>query len=199
MAEIDNGDVLRIGCAWIYDSSYEITNVYHTLVTAGGAKDFVDIIDDVQEYVDALYTNMDTMIVNDQVVDRISIANVTQDLIFGSINYGVLAAGGSAGAPTAAGVAVLAWARTQKSRVQIRKYLGVCSTAQMVDGAWGGPIQSAAYDDMLYHIDANVLTDGLTLMGVAWNRTLLTYTVATGVATAGEPAYQRRRKRGRGS
>lgn len=199
MAEIDNGDVLRIGTSWVYDDAYEITNVWHALVVAGGAKDFAEIIDDIQEYVDALYTEMDTLITNQQVVDRISIANVTQALVFGSINYGSLAAGGAAGDPVAAGVCVLAWARTLKSRVQIRKYYGVCVETNMVDGTWNSPIREAAFTDMEYHIATNVMTDSLSLQGVAWNRELSTHTVATGVATAGEPTYQRRRRRGRGS
>lgn len=199
MAEIDNGDVLRIGCAWVYDDAYEVTNVWHALAGSGANKAFVDIIDDVQEYVDALYTEMDTYLHEDMVVDRISVANVTQDLVFGSINYGVLAAGNMTLDPVAAGVALLAWARTLKSRVQIRKYYGVCGETSLTDGVWVSSIRTAAYTDMEYHIATNVMTDGLALTGVAWNRATLTYTLATGVATSAEPVYQRRRRRGRGS
>lgn len=199
MADIDNGDVLRIGCSWIYDDAYEIANVYHVLCTSGAGKDFADIIDDIQQYVDLLYAEMDVFLSTDMVVDRISVANVTQDLIFGSINYGLLAAGGMGGDPVAAGTCLLAWARTLKSRVQIRKYYGVCGEASLEAGAWKGDIQTAAYSDLADHISSQAMTDGLTMTGVAWNRALLTYTLATGVATAGEPAYQRRRRRGRGS
>lgn len=199
MSDIDNGDVLRIGCSWIYDNAYEIANVYHALVTSGGNKDFADIIDDVQEYVDGLYTEMDTHLSIDMDVDRISVANVSQVLVFGSINYGVLASGGSGGDPLAAGVCLLAWARTLKSRVQIRKYLGVLTETDMVGGTWIAGVQTAAYTDLEYHITSQAMTDGLTMTGVAWNREFSSYTLATGVATAGEPTYQRRRRRGRGS
>lgn len=199
MADIDNGDVLRIGTSWIYDGDYEVTNVWHALCTSGAGKDFADIIDDVQEYVDALYTEMDVFLSTLMLVDRISIANVTQRLIFGSINYGVLAAGGLVGDPVPAGACLLAWARTLKSRVQIRKYYGVCGESVLTGGVWTGPAQTAAFVDLTYHINSNAMTDGLTMTGVAWNRLLETYTLATGVATAGEPAYQRRRRRGRGS
>lgn len=199
MANIDNGDVLRIGCSWVYDDAYEVANVFHALVTSGGGKDFADIIDDIQEYVDALYAEMDVFLHTLMVVDRISIANVTQDLVFGSINYGLLAQGGGSGDPVAAGCCLLAWARTLKSRVQIRKYYGVCSENQMTLGVWISTIRTAAFTDMEYHVGSNVMTDSLALTGVAWNRATLTHTLATGVATAAEPAYQRRRRRGRGS
>lgn len=199
MADIDNGDVLRIGTSWIYDGAYQVANVWHALVTSGGAKDFADIIDDIQEYVDALYAEMDVFLHTLMVVDRISIANVTQNLVFGSINYGVLAQGGGSGDPVAAGCCLLAWARTLKSRVQIRKYYGVCSENQMTLGLWIATIRTAAFTDMEYHVASNVMTDGLAMTGVAWSRLLSSYTLATGVATAAEPTYQRRRRRGRGS
>ena len=183
----------------MYDDAYEVTNVFHTLVTSGGAKDFADIIDDIQQYMDLMYAEIDVFLSTDMVVDRISIANVTQNLVFGSINWGVLAAGGDAISPTAAGVCLLAWGRTYTPRVQIRKYYGVFTEDSMAVGAWNGPVQTACYTDLESHITSQAMTDGLTLTGVAWNRTARTYTQAHGVATAGEPTYQRRRRRGRGS
>lgn len=199
MSDIDNGDVLRLGASWKYETAYEITNVFHCLVTSGGAKDFVDIIDDVQQYIDLMYDEIDVFLSDEMLVDRISVSNVTQDTVFGSINWGVISQGGSATEATAAGVCLLAWGRTFTPRVQIRKYYGVFTETHMSSGAWSGAIQTACYTDLESHITSQAMVDGLTMTGVAWNRALSTYTQAHGVATADEPAYQRRRRRGRGS
>lgn len=199
MSDVDNGDVLRIGCSWVYNLTDEVTNVYHVLVTSGGAKDFADVIDDIQQYADLMYSDILARLKNNLRVDRISVANVTQNLVFGSINWDVTSAGGEAADALPSGVCLLAWGRTLKPRVQIRKYFGVFSEADMLAGVWSGGAISDAFDAMTKHITSQAMTDGLTVTGVAWNRTLETYTLATGVATADEPTYQRRRRRGRGS
>lgn len=199
MADVDNGDVLRVAATWEYDLTEEVTNVYHVLVTSGGAKDFADVIDDLQQYIDLMYEELDVFLSTKMLVDRISVSNVSQGLVFGTINWGVMAQGGSAADALASGVALLAWGRTFVPRVQIRKYYGVFTETGMTDGQWTAPVQVAAYTDMESHITSQAMTDGLTVTGVAWNRTLESYTTASGVATADEPVYQRRRRRGRGS
>lgn len=199
MADIDNGDVLRLGASWVYDSTEEIANVFHVLCTSGANKDFADIIDDIQQYLDLMFENIDTRLSTDMDVDRISIANVTQNLVFGSINWGVVAQGGDAGDPVASGVCCLAYGRTFKPRVQIKKYYGVFTESSMTAGLWSAAARDDVQTDFEAHIASQAMTDGLTMTGVAWNRILESYTLATGVVVASEPAYQRRRRRGRGS
>lgn len=69
----------------------------------------------------------------------------------------------------------------------------------MQDGIWVQALTNACRDAMLDHILSFEGTEGLVILGVAYNRTLLTTTDALSVDTSAEPAYQRRRRRGRGS
>lgn len=199
VADIDNGDVLRIAASMVFEGTDEVTNVYHALVQSGGNKAFADVIDDIQEYMDLLVDNIDVFLSLSQVADRISISNVTQNLVFGSINWGVFAQGGAGGDVVPTGCCCLAFGRTLKPRVQIRKYYGIFTEVNLTGGLWVAALRAAILTDFEAHLGTFVGTDGLTLKGVAWNRTLSTYTTSTGAIVVAEPAYQRRRKRGRGS
>lgn len=199
MADVDNGDVLRIAATWEYDGTEEITNVFHCLVNSGGDKAFADVSDDIEEYVDLMYANIIDQIRTNQLVDRISVANVTQHLVFGSLSWGVITAGLAAGGPVPSGAACLAYGRTFTPRVQIKKYYGVFTQTALGDGKWVTDTRADVTADFNNHISPQAMTDGLNLTGVAWNRTLETYTLAVSSVTVEEPVYQRRRRRGRGS
>ena len=199
MANIENGDVLRIGATMSYENVFELTNVYHCLVTGGGDKAFSEIIDDIQEYMDAIMADIDTLLLDECRANYLSVANPTQGLVFGSIEWGAFAQGGASADPTAVGVCCLGYARTLAPRVQIRKYYGVFAETQMAAGLWSSAVRTAIVTLMGYHILPQTMTDGLVLMGVAFNRTLKTYQLGQSVTTSAEPTYQRRRRRGRGS
>lgn len=199
MADVDNGDVLRIAATWEYDGTEEVTNVFHVLVTSGGNKAFGDVSDDIEQYIDLMFDNIDTFLSDLMLVDRLSVANVTQHLVFGTLSWGAMAQGGSAGDPTASGVCLLAYGRTYKPRVQIKKYYGVFTEPDINDGSWSVGIRAAVTTDFNAHINPQTMTDGLAITGVAWNRDLETHTLANSSVTVVEPCYQRRRRRGRGS
>lgn len=199
MADINDGDVIRIAGVMKLDLVHEITNVWHLLVLAGGPMTFAAADADFQEYMDLMFLDIDTTITNNQTVDRLEIQNVTTDQVFGSIDWGAFAAGGNAQQHTALGVTAFCWGRTRTPRVQIRKYMGVFTEDDLVDGTWNAAILTDLQTMMDDHITPNIMAGGLELQGVAWNRTAKTYTLATSAAVAPEPAYQRRRKRGRGS
>lgn len=199
MADVENGDILRIGAVMKLETAFDIANVFHCRVISGGAKTYAAVLGDVQEYMDDLYDYIDTYIHNTQLADHLTLANVTQDTVYGALDWGVFAGGSESQDKTAPGVCLLTWARTLKPRVQVRKYWGVFSEVNMTGGLWLTTIQTQCRAALQYHINENTLTDGLELGGVAYNRTLGTYTDPVSVASSGEPSYQRRRKRGRGS
>lgn len=199
MADFDDGDIIRAAGAMIYDGSDEVVNVYHMRVNSGGGKSWAEVDSDIQDYFDQLVDTMDTELSDLMVADRISVSNVTQDTVFGAIPWGVFTQGGNATDATAAGVCCFTFARTRKPRVQIRKYFGVFPKESMALGEWDAGVTAACGDALDYHIAENIMNSGIRLQGVAYNRTLTTYEYAVSVATRGEPAYQRRRKRGVGS
>jgi hypothetical protein len=181
------------------DQTHEITNVWHMLVTEGGGGTFEDSVADIQEYIDLLYDDLDTQFTNNQFADHLEVQNMTSEEVFGSIDWGTFTQGGNADQHTALGVCVFAWGRTRKPRVQIRKYFGVFTEGEAIDGVWQSSVLGAVNGSMAVHIDAQVLTGGLGLRGVAYNRDTGIHTFATSHVSSSEPAYQRRRKRGRGS
>lgn len=199
MADVDNGDILRIGASWLLSAIYEIANVYHVQVTSGGGIDYDDAIADVGEYLEDIYTEIEPQLSSAMAADHFSLANLTQDTTVGAQDWAVPQVGDAAGDFVAPGVALLSWARTLTPRVQSRKYWGVFGEAFMGLGLWSGTVQTACEAAHQIHAGSFVGTNGLTIKGVAYNRTLETITQLTTVTSTLEPAYQRRRKRGRGS
>lgn len=199
VAEIDNGDILRIGATWQFEGAYEVTNVWHAKVVAGGGITYAAGALDVQDYMADIYVQIEPRLSSSMLTDFLTLSNVTQDTTFGAIAWQGLIQGDVVSQVTAPGVTLFAWARTLKPRVQIRKYFGVFTEDDMVDGVWSGAVRAVADAAMVVHVQDYVGGPALTLRGVAFNRTLLTHVEAISVSTSAEPAYQRRRKRGRGS
>lgn len=199
MADFQEGDVVRLGATMIYDSTEEVANIYYLLITGGGDKTFAQADAGFQDWMDAVMETLDTELSDLMLADRISVANVTQLTVFGNIPWGVFTQGGAAGEQTPSGACCLTFARTHKPRVQIRKYYGVFPVAALVDGEWDGGVTAACGAALDYHIQEHAMTNGMEMRGVAYNREFGTHEFAHSVATRGEPAYQRRRKRGVGS
>lgn len=199
MADVENGDILRIGATWQLEGAYEITNVWHAKVVAGGGIPYAEAALDVQDYMADIYVQLEPRLSNDMVTDFLTLSNVTQDTTFGAIAWQGEIQGDIETPITAPGVCLFAWARTLKPRVQIRKYFGVFTEAEMDDGVWNGTVRGVADAAMVIHVQDYTGGPALTLKGVAYNREFGTHVEAISVATSGEPAYQRRRKRGRGS
>lgn len=199
MADVDPGDVLRIGAGMTFDSDYDIVNVWHVLMDNTVGTVWATAVQAVQTYMDTIYQALKVQLSNQVDSLAISIANATQATTIGTVAWENVWVGSVAGDPTAAGVCAFTWGRTYTPRVQIRKYFGVFGETGMTDGSWVGAVQAAGTAAMDYHIGARAIFGGWTLTGVAFNRTLKTHVFAVSSDTSAEPAYQRRRRRGRGS
>lgn len=199
MADVENGDILRIGAVMQLETAFEIANVFHVRVEDGGGVGYASAAQDISEYMDEIYSNITTYIHNTQLEDYLSLANITQDTTFGAFAWGTFTGGSESQDKTAPGVALFTWARTLKPRVQIRKYWGVFSEVNMTGGLWLSAIRGACQNAMTDHVNNFEGSNGLDVKGVAYNRTAGTYTYGLAVSTSAEPAYQRRRRRGKGS
>lgn len=199
MSDVDTGDVLRIGAVWQLQSAWEVANVWHVRVSAGGGLGWGSASDDIAEYIDDLYDIILSRLSDLLTTLNLTLQNVTQATTFGAFSWATPLTGGSAQEVTAPGVCLLAWARTFKPRVQIRKYFGTFTEEYLEDGVWVATVRNDCASAMSYHTAAQAMTNGLTVVGVAYNREFQTTTDGSSIATTGEPAYQRRRKRGRGS
>ena len=199
MSDVNDGDVLRLGAGLIYDGLYDVVNVYHVEVEAPGGETWEVITPFIQTYLDDLYDNIKTQLNDTMGTGSISVANMTQATTLGSIAWSPGWAGAESGEPTASGVCCFTWARTHKPRVQLRKYLGVFGEVNVVAGAWTSTVQDACEALMAEHIEDTFMGGSTRFQGVAYNRLLATFERGYSTDKSAEPAYQRRRKRGRGS
>lgn len=199
MADVNDGDIIRVGAGLVYDGLYDVVNVWHILATMVTGISWATLTTLLQDYLDDIYDNIKTPL-NDEIgTGAISVANVTQVTTLGAIPWSPGWAGVESGEPTAAGVCCFTWARTYKPRVQIRKYFGVFGEVNVSTGSWTTAVQNACKAAMDYHIAEQEMNENVDFQGVAYNRLLDTYEVAYSSDVSAEPAYQRRRKRGRGS
>ncbi len=199
MAEVDNGDVLRLGATFELEGAFEVTNVWHAQVVAGGGISFAVAATDVQMYLEDIYNNVMPKATDTMLSDFISLSNVTQGTTFGAIAWLNPLVGAIATEITAPGVCLFTWARTLKPRVQIRKYFGVLCEVDLQAGVWSSTAQVQMELAMGVHVAPYTGGPALTLQGVAYNRLLDTIALPISVQASPEPAYQRRRRRGRGS
>jgi hypothetical protein len=199
MADFDNGDIVRLAAVLRHNAADDIVNVWHVRIEAGGPMAFAAASQDFQEYVDGLYRPIVAYYSIVTLGDRIAAKNMTQSTVWAAFAWNPAFTGASGADRLPTQVAVLGWGRTQKSRVQIRKYFGPFTENNQIGGSWDGAITAAMSGVMSYHIGTQTMTNGLQLKGVAYNRTAGTYEYAVGATATSNPVIQRRRRRGRGA
>lgn len=199
MADVNDGDILRIGAGLVYDGVYDVVNVFHFLVETAAGLTWAQVSPYIQTHLNNIYDNIKTPLNDGMGTGALSVANVTQDTTLGAIAWSPGWAGAESGEPTAAGVCCFGWARTYKPRVQIRKYVGVFGEVNVTTGSWTSTVQNAVIAFMDDIIARTLLATGVYFTGVAYNREFATYQLGVSTDASAEPAYQRRRKRGRGS
>lgn len=198
MADVDNGDILRIGALFLFNGVSIVANTYHVRVTAGGGLTYAQAADDISEYLEDIYDEVDELFSDEMASYAITLANVTQDTTYGTFNWTNPITGNEVNQWLPQGLCCFTWGRTLKPRVQTRKYWGVFTEISTLDGRWTPALVTACTNAHILHHTSFVGTNGLTILGVAYNRTLGTYTDITGVTNTNIPAYQRRRKVGVG-
>lgn len=199
MADVDTGDILRLGALMSFEGVYDIVNTFHIRVTDGGGIDWAAAVTRIQLYLDELYDEIKASLSDAVGSNVISVANITQLTTLGTIAWSPTWAGTGAGDYTAPGVCLFAWGRTLTPRVQIRKYFGVFPEGSLTDGFFITAPRVAVQALMDIHIVPTLTAGGTLFQGVAYNRTTGTYKEAVSADTSAEPSYQRRRRRGRGS
>lgn len=199
MADFEIGDIVRLGAAFLVDNTDAIVNVFHVKVLSGAPMAFAAAATAFQDYIGYIYGGTLGSYPTGFQSDRISVKNETQNTVWGSIAFGVPLVGTHVGDMTALQVALLSWARTPISRVQLRKYWGPFTEANMTAGLWLSGLRAIFQAAMDYHIQAHAMPNGLELIGVAYNKLLDRAIEAYSSTTAAVPVVQRRRRKGTGA
>jgi hypothetical protein len=199
MPSTNNNDILKVTARMNSTAGGAVENVFTFKWTGLFSADDSAVMDHVADYLETFYSHLVSHQTNTLTYQDIEAFNHTQDRPVASHNWPTLTAGSSSGGYQPLAVSALTFFRTGLSRILGRKF-------------WGGLINSALNSAVL---DSGLITDlALLVIDVLTpNGSLIDGgTLTSGVLDKGGvfreftdgtvstiPAYQRRRKQGRGA
>lgn len=196
---VEQNDVLEASARMEFNGVEDIVNVYQFQLTTTGPITDSQGVDDILLILEAIYL---VLVAQQSVLTLyrdIRVVNKTQSTILGTFLWPSLTAGTAAVAAQAPGVCGLVSLATAVPRVNLRKYYGDMVTATMEnDGTFASFVTTA-----LTNISAMLLTQRVQVNGT-WRYGYLSpkslaWELPLSAIVTDIPAYQRRRKQGRGS
>ena len=195
----NDNDILSVDVKGDFNGTEEIVASYQLqLDDVGGLADTL-VLEDIEEWVEALYAIVRSLLSILTVIRSFRVQNLTQDILLGEVTLATPIAGLLTGHATAPGVAILATFPTRYPRVVGAKY-------------WGPTADEAL--DSVGKVDATRITvcnSAIALLTATYSATngdydygynspkVMDFVPFTEGQSHTEPAYQRRRRRGRGS
>jgi hypothetical protein len=195
---IQDNDVLRVDLIGDFNTAHALVNSYQFRVTDGGGVAVADAITDLIALMTALVNILKALSSAETVWRRIRVSNITQDVVYGETNLAAAIAGTASGDPNAPAVSALMYARTLEPRIQLRKYWGPLAEAHLNN------------EGIIYSSTQTVLANACAMLATDYVGTYATYRYGLFspklnqwiepviVAFSVIPAYQRRRRQGRG-
>jgi hypothetical protein len=195
------GDILRVAARHTFRSVDDMVNVFHcTTVTVPGPNTNAALLADISEWVSRAYTSVQAHLQNDLVATDIAVFNVSDDSPVGVVSWsGGYSGGTGSGQALPLAVAALALISTTAKRTQGRLYLSGLGEGELNDSLWDATFV-AAYAAMIDTIvDLDTETNGFQHVYGVWKRSDGQMYAVSSIRIQTIPAYQRRRKPGRGS
>ena len=192
-------DVFEVSARTEFNSVEDVVNVYQFQYQDVGSQADALTIVDILTIIESVYSIINAAMSILQVYRDVRIANKTQGTILGTFGFLTLTAGSNASPPVAPGVCFLVSWNTPVPRVGMRKYYGVMTEANTdADGTWSSGL--VAVGTTIGALLASPLggPTGNYLFGYLSPKTGI-FELPTGVLVTDIPAYQRRRRQGRGS
>lgn len=199
MATINQNDVLELTLMGEFDGTEDVVNVFQFQKTSAGADDFSDVLDDFIGLVNSILNIIKALSSALLVWRRFKLRNITQGVLYGDIAISPEVSGTEGGSALPNGVAFLVTFRTDVSHVVMRKYFGgLTETDTIQPGVFTSTVIGAGADII------SLLFNPITSAGRTYQYGTLssktgTFKVPQSATAYGEPAYQRRRRRGVGS
>jgi hypothetical protein len=191
-------DILRIVPTIEMGVGVTVQNVYYCKVTQAGGIDDGDVLDDMGDWMDDVYTPVQLAMPDDATFEEIKITNVTADVDIGTTSFPTLTQGNASGEPYAPGVAGLVLAFTDKLRHTGRKFFGPFNEGSLTNGLFSTLNVGRMVDAAVEAYTPFTGTSGGTYQPVIVDRTTGEGRGVTSVQATSNPAYQRRRRLGRG-
>ena len=191
-------DVIRITA--VMDSSLEgtVQNVFHAKMTVGTASDAA-FISATRTAFDTAYDNIDGIMPDTLSFDEIRFFNVTQDLPMSPTTWPTLTVGGvDVADPLPSPMSCLVFGRTGTSRRIFKKYFAPFTEANHADAEWDTSPGSQSLLLVASLTAGWAAGAGSAYVGL-WSPTDLLFYDIVELVSRTVPAYQRRRRRGRGA
>jgi hypothetical protein len=200
---VSDGTVLRLVSSLLFPDSAIAQNVFNVVFTdSGGSNDVVDVLDDLETYIEDIYALMNSVVVSGIALDSLKIYEYDApeddwDQIGERFPTDGFAAAGN---PLPNGVAVLVHAYTTNPDVIGGKYFGGFPPATTVDNDCEAglitAVANAADEWVAPFVGAETGADFAPVVWSPTKTTPLPFNLV--IAVNGQVAYQRRRKPGVG-
>lgn len=192
------GDILKVVASMSIGVGVTVQNVYHVIVAEVGGVDDGDIPDDMGEWLEDIYTEINPHIPNDLVYEEYSLQNVTVDLDLGTHGFPSMTIGGSSSEFLPTQVAPLVRVRTDVPGVEGRKFFPTFVEANTTNGQFSPTAVNNMLDAGQVAYAPWVATSGNNYQGTVYNREFGIARPPTEIIATSNPATQRRRRVGRG-
>lgn len=195
---VDPSDVLRVVTEWTWQNVVKMQNSYHLRYDGTGTISDSACLGDCREYAELLALQIYTRISDEVSFDLVKVYNVTQDRPVGETAYVLYTGGTDVADDLPPGNAALALGSTGVKRVMGKKYVGGLSEVQQTNGTW-----TAAFLTALANYAAKWVAD-FTAASLnpykpgLWSKAPMLFRTFVEAVTSDIPAYQRRRRQGRG-
>lgn len=192
------GDVIRVTC--VLDSSLEgtVQNVWHAVQVSGSATD-LEWINAARTRFNSAYDNIDALMPDTVSFEEIRFYNVTQDYPMPPTTWPTLTTGGvDVADPLPSPLSCLIFGRTLSSGRILRKFFAPFTEANQVDAEWDTAVPGACILLVNYLLSGWSVGTGSAYCGL-YSYGQNVFLEVNEVIARSVPAYQRRRRRGRGA
>jgi hypothetical protein len=182
-------------------ASVDIQNTFTVRLYSAGSLTDADAKADLAEWLDDIYTEINTILPTSLDYVDIDFFNITQDAPMGVDFWPTLTTGnGGSAEVVATGVSYVITAFTNVVRAHGRKFFGPPVAGAIASGVFNSTAMAALAAAMAVWISPfNGGTSGEPWVPGIWSRTLSLFRVFRDVVVRNVPGYQRRRKQGVGS
>lgn len=206
---IEVNDIIKVVAEMLMDGVFQILNTYWVEVIDTNSLSQSDLLDDLCEWVETIYDEIDALMPNNVSFLDIAPYNFTKDEVIVAQDWPTLTAGGSAANSLAPGVAVFCWMPTSQAHCQGRKWFGPFTVTGQDDGTWMAAIMTAVTAGVANMLGSKEMTNGSvwralvphfieTIDEVVTELDPPEFFPITSILLTNNPGYQRRRRVGSG-
>jgi hypothetical protein len=195
---VQTNDILRVATRLTDVNGEAVVNVWHVRLDGGGPQDEEDVMDELEAYMETIYTNLIGVLHSGSNYLDINYFNVTTLNPMGSRPWPTLTNNSGSGDPLPSQVSAMIRGTTGKSRNWARKFFGPFAEPNNTDN---GYISSGAQSALIAAgVDWLVgrINGGMTFVPVVWYSKNQTWRQITEAVVRGTWSTIRRRRHGRG-